>query len=372
MKKKLLIIDHSGVVDLYRERARILAKDYEYDVSMIIPNKWNEGSKNIILNKNDKIKIYNSNTILTNNIPLFMYNPFVIIKAMINEKPDIIDIHEEPYSLSALEVIVLKNIFSRKSKVVFYSAQNILKKYPWPIRVFEKIVCSNSQGAYTCSTEVTKVLKERSFKGLIKEIPLGIDENIFFKKNKNYINDKFKIGFIGRLEKSKGIINLIHALGKLKSKNWECSIVGNGSLYNSLSEVINKENLTDKVKLLGSIDPENIPAYINSIDILIVPSLTTPSWKEQFGRVIVEAFACGKPVIGSDSGAIPEVISTGGIIFSENNIEELALKIDEVINNNELYEYISKNALQQSQKYTWNKIAKEFDDLYNKVIKIDK
>lgn len=368
--KKLLVIDHSAVVDLYRERERILAKDYNYSVSMVIPNNWNEGSKNIKLNKNDEIKIYNSSTIFTNNIPIFMYNPFLIAKAMINEKPDIIDIHEEPYSLSALEIIILKKIFSKRSKIVFYSAQNILKKYPLPIRIFEKIVCSNSQGAYTCSKEVTKVLKKRSFKGLIKEIPLGIDEKVFFKKDINQKNEIFKIGFIGRLEESKGIINLIYALGKLTSKKWECSIVGNGSLYNDLHQLIEKENLCNKVKLFGSLDPQNIPTYINSIDILIVPSLTTSNWKEQFGRVIVEAFACGKPVIGSDSGAIPEVIGNAGIVFSENNIEELALKIDKVINDKELYSKISKNALERSKQYTWKKIAKKFDDLYNEIIKI--
>ena len=368
MKRKLLVIDHSAVVDLYRERERVLAKEYNYNVSMVIPNYWNEGSINVFLNNNDIFKIYNSKTLFTNRVPLFIYNPFTLIKAMINEKPDIIDIHEEPYSLAAIEVILLKKIFSSKSKVVFYSAQNILKKYPLPIRFFERIVCKNSHAAYTCSSEVTSVLRRRSFNGDITEIPLGIDEKIFFPRYYKRV-DKFVFGFVGRIEKSKGILDLINALSLMESNNWECLIIGEGSLSEESKKLILEKKLEKKIKLIGSVEAEEIPDYLNQIDALVVPSITTKSWKEQFGRVIVEAFACGKPVIGSSSGAIPEVISDGGIIFTEGNVEELRLSLDNIITNKKLYKKISENALKRSKLYSWMEIAKQFDRIYKKLIK---
>ena len=67
-----------------------------------------------------------------------------------------------------------------------------------------------------------------------------------------------------------------------------------------------------------------MPAFFASIDVLAVPSRTTPTWKEQFGRVLVEAMACQTPVIGSDSGEIPHVIGDAGLIFAEGDAQALA------------------------------------------------
>jgi glycosyltransferase involved in cell wall biosynthesis len=67
------------------------------------------------------------------------------------------------------------------------------------------------------------------------------------------------------------------------------------------------------------------------MSVLVLPSLTTPTWKEQFGHVLVEAMACGVPVIGSDSGAIPEVIGDAGLIVPEGNVDALADAIQSLI-----------------------------------------
>jgi glycosyltransferase involved in cell wall biosynthesis len=75
-----------------------------------------------------------------------------------------------------------------------------------------------------------------------------------------------------------------------------------------------------------------MPAYFNAMDILCVPSRTTPRWREQFGRVIIEAFACGIPVIGSDSGEIPIVIDDAGIVARENDLAAWIAAIESLLN----------------------------------------
>jgi glycosyltransferase involved in cell wall biosynthesis len=77
--------------------------------------------------------------------------------------------------------------------------------------------------------------------------------------------------------------------------------------------------------------PESLVRFLNCMDVLAVPSLTTPTWKEQYGRIIAEAMACGVTVVGSDSGAIPEVIESAGIVVPENSSDDLAEAMRTVI-----------------------------------------
>jgi glycosyltransferase involved in cell wall biosynthesis len=82
--------------------------------------------------------------------------------------------------------------------------------------------------------------------------------------------------------------------------------------------------LAQHVTFLGRVGSTSMPAFFASMDVLTVPSRTTPTWKEQFGRVLVEAMACQTPVIGSDSGEIPHVIGDAGLIFAEGDAQALA------------------------------------------------
>ncbi|HEV2352696.1 MAG TPA: glycosyltransferase family 4 protein, partial [Puia sp.] len=79
----------------------------------------------------------------------------------------------------------------------------------------------------------------------------------------------------------------------------------------------------NQVRWVPALDQGLVPDYLNCMDVLVLPSLTTPTWKEQFGRVLIEAQACEVPVVGSDSGAIPEVIGKAGLIFPESDAQGL-------------------------------------------------
>ena len=82
-------------------------------------------------------------------------------------------------------------------------------------------------------------------------------------------------------------------------------------------------SLAGRVHLLDAKPADELPRYLNCMDVLAVPSLTTIWWKEQYGRVIAEAMACGVPVVGSDSGAIPEVVDSAGLIVPEGDVGAL-------------------------------------------------
>ncbi|MCH8258470.1 MAG: glycosyltransferase, partial [Proteobacteria bacterium] len=120
------------------------------------------------------------------------------------------------------------------------------------------------------------------------------------------------IGYIGRLVKAKGLDLLMHALLKVQGE-WSLLVLGSGPYKDSIESWAARHGLQDRVRVL-LVKHDDVPRYLGAMDMLVAPSQTTPSWKEQFGRMVIEAFACGVPVIGSDSGEIPRVIDDAGIV----------------------------------------------------------
>ena len=107
--------------------------------------------------------------------------------------------------------------------------------------------------------------------------------------------------------------------------------------------------IADKIIWVDSVPHEEVPKYMNVLDCLVLPSLTTPSWKEQFGQVLVQAMACGVPVIGSSSGAIPEVIGDAGLVFMENDVEDLRKQIESLMGSDDLAKKLQTEGLKRAR-----------------------
>jgi glycosyltransferase involved in cell wall biosynthesis len=119
------------------------------------------------------------------------------------------------------------------------------------------------------------------------------------------------------------------------------------------------------VKWAGSVPREKLPWFYNALNVLVLPSLTTASWKEQFGRVLVEAQSCGVPVLGSDSGAIPEVIGEAGLVFPENDDVAMLAALERLRVEKGLCELFSQaGRLQATRLYSWEAIAAQMRDIY--------
>jgi hypothetical protein len=108
-------------------------------------------------------------------------------------------------------------------------------------------------------------------------------------------------------------------------------IIGSGYYRVELEVQAARLGIRDRIFFRNSVPSRDVPQVLSKIDMLVVPSLTRSNWKEQFGRVIVEAMACEVPVIGSDSGEIPNVIGDAGVIVPEDDPETLALRIWELM-----------------------------------------
>jgi len=251
-------------------------------------------------------------------------------------RPDIIHIFEEYSSLIAFQAVVLRNIYCPKSKILVYAAENIPGNVGSVFRFPARFVRHHADLASVCSHGVREVLIEEGFKAPIEVFPLGVDSSIFRKfdasqlKHDLGLDGKFIIGYIGRLLTIKGIFDLIHGMRTLPD-NVHLLFIGGGPEEAEVRRRCEVHGLTKRVHILGEVPYADLPRYMNCLDIGVVPSHTTPRWKEQFGRVLVELMSCEVPVIGSDSGSIPEVLGEVGTIFPEQHRDVLANLIQQLL-----------------------------------------
>jgi glycosyltransferase involved in cell wall biosynthesis len=135
----------------------------------------------------------------------------------------------------------------------------------------------------------------------------------------------FTVGYAGRLVESKGLGDLLAAV-RLLDAPVELLLLGDGPLGTRLQ---GQEIPGSTVRVLDTLSHEQMPSGYAQIDVLVLPSRTTATWSEQFGRVIAEALWCGVPVVGSSSGAIPQLLEMtgGGLVFPEGDVQALARQI---------------------------------------------
>jgi glycosyltransferase involved in cell wall biosynthesis len=172
------------------------------------------------------------------------------------------------------------------------------------------------------------VLRERGFDGPVWVVPqFGVDETSFSPGPPRTTDPAaagasgrpFVVGYAGRLVKEKGVDLLLRATAA--EPHWSLEIAGTGPERAALE--LAARGREDRVRFLGHLPATELPDFYRRLDVLVLPSRRSPRWIEQFGRVLVEAMACGVACVGADSGEIPRVLGEGGLTFSEGDSDGL-------------------------------------------------
>jgi glycosyltransferase involved in cell wall biosynthesis len=178
----------------------------------------------------------------------------------------------------------------------------------------------------------------------IVKIPLGIDNRIFFpyESEKTYrLRQKLglrkvTIAYFGRIIPEKGLLDLLTALGKLKNYEWQLLIDNlqhtEVNYHSKLNQKIKELKLQERIVFFNAKHSE-MPDYINCSDIVVLPSILTKKFKEQYGRVVAEAICCGKIVLVSNTGALPEVVGDVGFVFEGGNVQDMTDKLNYLLSN---------------------------------------
>jgi glycosyltransferase involved in cell wall biosynthesis len=246
----------------------------------------------------------------------------------------------EPYSLSALIIVILGYIFLPRSyRFIFYSAQNIKKRFPLPLRLVQTFIFRHARAIMSLSSEVAQVLRKQGFNGEIIPFPLWLDSSVFRILPREVLDPsnskKIVFAYCGALTPAKGINDILAALQTLSPSELSqirFEVAGVGPMQQEVEDCLHSLSALGLFSFFhGPLPAERMPEFFNRADVLIVASRTEKHWKEQFGRVIIEAWACGATVIGSNSGEIPKLIRDPDLIFNERDHESLAAVIRRIL-----------------------------------------
>jgi glycosyltransferase involved in cell wall biosynthesis len=222
-------------------------------------------------------------------------------------------------------------------------------------------------------TVVSNFLKDKLLSELklseekVSVIPMPTNpEKIKILKNRGDNKNKIILS-VARYIEQKRLNVLIQALSELKSKNvdFEALLIGDGPERENLIQLTEELNLTSRVKFLGLVSQQTLNEFYNVCNICVLVSV-----EEGFGLVLAEALLCKKPVIGANSGGIPDIIQDGmtGILVPPDDAPALADAIRRVLTDEELahrlanqgYEFVQKNLIPEN-------IAKKFADVYRRI-----
>jgi glycosyltransferase involved in cell wall biosynthesis len=174
------------------------------------------------------------------------------------------------------------------------------------------------------------------------------------------------VGYLGRFVPEKGIRLLLRVLDGLQAP-WRALLVGAGPLEPVLRDWARPYG--DRVRICTDVRHDAVPRYLNAMDLLCAPSQTMPHWREQFGRMLTEAFACGLPVIGSDSGEIPHVLGGAGRVVGEKDEAEWVRAVAELLESPARRVGLAARGLERVRTvYAWPVIARQYLDFFEQIL----
>ncbi len=346
------------------------------DLTVVSPPRWAGSDREVLRVKPDGYEFllrrcwFSSTTSVRLGNHLHFYPDVSSIIG--REKWDLVHIDEEPFNLATFHA--MRSCRKYRVKAIFSTWQNLMKRYPAPFNFFEKYVFKNAAGAIAGNQEGLDILRRRGFRKPIARVPqLGVDPIMFRKQDASDVRKKlvpdgsFVVGFVGRIHIEKGLDTLVRAVALLPG-NSVLVLVGRGPYRAELESLIRTLGLFERVRWMPWVSSNEVPQYMNVCDVLAVPSRTRRNWKEQFGRVLVEAMACETCVVGSDSGEIPNVVGDAGLIFREGDERELADRLRKLMDAASLRETLGQRGRQRVlENFTYAKIATDTADFYRRI-----
>jgi glycosyltransferase involved in cell wall biosynthesis len=330
---RVLMICKACVVGAYQRKLEAIAAHPDIDLTVVVPPAW--GDQKLARAFTEGYRLIVEPIRFNGNFHLHTYPH--IARRIAECEPQVVHVDEEPYNLATYHA--MRAARRAGAKTLFFSWQNLKRRYPPPFGLMERWVLGHADYALVGSQEAAAICRDKGFRGPLSVIPqFGVDPEMFAPPAPPEAHRRFTIGYAGRLVPEKGLDLLIEAAARLPGE-WYLRLLGAGPEREALHTRAGLLNIGGSVSIEKPVPSTQMPGFYHELDALVLPSRTQRNWKEQFGRVLIEAMACGVPVVGARSGAIPEVIGEAGLLFPEGDADALR---------DQLHRLMADRALHQS------------------------
>ncbi len=380
-RRRLLSISHSYCVGLNRRLPDEIARAGDWDVTAVAPSRFHGdfGWHTLEARSGEACRVEGVPVHCSGRVHVMTYG--ARLRSLLREPWDVVHCWEEPYVAAAAQVAAWT---PAGVPLVFATFQNISKRYPPPFAWFERYALRRASGVIAFGATALEVLRERHRGAVatnrrsrnadiqLRMIPPGVDvdhfkpvgaERLRIRRALAWDGDDPVIGFLGRFVPEKGLATLTSALDRVDVP-WRALFVGSGPAERTLRSWAARYG--NRVAIETNVGHDDVAAYLNAMDVLCAPSQTTSRWREQFGRMLIEAFACGVPVIASDSGEIPCVVADAGIVVGEADAEGWRREIARVIDDAALRAQLSAAGRRRAiDVYDWKIVARQHLELFD-------
>ncbi len=368
---RIAMVSKALVVGAYQRKAELLASEPDLRLTVIVPTAWREAGTERRLERPERpdYRLIETQLRLNGHFHLHWYPRLPALFR--SEQPHLVHLDEEPYNLAT--VLGVRAARACGARSLFFAWQNLARRYPPPFRWLERWVYRTVDAAIAGSQTAAQVLRAKGYRGRLAVIPqFGVDTRQFFPESAPRPADELVVGYVGRLVPAKGVDLLLRALADLTTP-WQLVIAGEGPARRYLQHLAWDLGIADRILWTGWLASAALAERVRSLHILVLPSRSTRTWTEQFGRVLVEAMACRVACIGAASGEIPHVLGESGLTFPEGDWHALRhclrLLADDPNRRERLAEAGYRRALAQ---FTMEGVAAATADLYRALLRGDR
>jgi glycosyltransferase involved in cell wall biosynthesis len=366
---RIALISKTFVPDAAQRQLEWLAQQPGVELALITPRAWRGDDGRTSTFMPTYTRGYQARPLELRFNGHYHHFAYLGLERTIDElRPDLLHIDEEPYNYAGFQAQRIAT--ARRIPTVFVALQSIYRRYPPPYALFEQYNYRRTAHIISVNSDVEAVIRRKGYTGRSSVFYVyGVDPEIVYPRPREpRMGDQFIVGYIGRLIFDKGLGVLIEAIASLPP-SFRLRLVGDGPDREALEQRAASKGVAQRVEFAGAVPSQEIPQALSAIDVMALPSLTRKNWKEQFGRVLIEAMACETPVIGSDSGEIPNVVGDAGLITPEGDARALAAAIARLGSDPALCADLARRGREHVlERFTQEQVARRTAALYVEVL----
>ena len=364
---RVVMLSKACIVGAYQKKLEELARLPGMELTVLVPPSWRDARGEQYVERTFTEGYDLRVTPIRFNGRFHLYYYPRLRTELKDLRPDIFHIDEEPYNYATRRAMGLAQRFDIPA--CFFTWQNLQRQYPRPFRWWEQYNYRHAAYAIAGNHAASQVLRAKGYAGPMRVIPqFGVDPDLFSPPPTSPPARPFTIGYAGGLIEAKGVDTLLRACARLPD-GWRLQLAGSGDQEAALRALAAQLAITEHITWRGKIASTAMPDFYRGLDVFVLPSRSQPNWIEQFGRVLVEAMACGVPVIGSSSGEIPYVIDEAGLIFPEDNVDALTAALRRLMAQPDLRASLSQRGRARAlEYYTQARIARETYEVYQAML----